>query len=170
MQHLRHFSNYRIRKVEASTGVITTVAGDGTQGYSHGWPKFQLAVPQGGPRGCGGEISFVAGSIQQFRSQRTLTPNHQPCAGALGAASYPAGDGGPASAASLNHRERALDGAGTHVLDQNNAVVRKVTASTGIITTVAVTPGLQRRRTATRAHRGRHRRISAPQPVYRRHV
>ena len=49
------------------------------------------------------------------------------------------GDGGPATAAALNTPSGiALDGAGNlYIADTNNSVIRKVTAVTGIITTVA---------------------------------
>jgi hypothetical protein len=69
-----------------------------------------------------------------------------PCKGAgiiwtvagTGAPDY-TGDGGPATDAALNVPTGiALDGAGNlYIADTNNSVIRKVTAATGIITTVA---------------------------------
>jgi large repetitive protein len=76
----------RIRKVDASTGIISTFAGNGNAAYG--------------------------------------------------------GDSGPASTATLNSPSGvAVDGAGNlYIADTGNNVVREVTASTGIITTVAGNP------------------------------
>ena len=81
--YIADWPNNVIRKITASTGVITTVAGNGTLGYS--------------------------------------------------------GDGGAATGAELNFPDGvAVDAAGNlYIADMNNNVIRKVTASTGIITTVA---------------------------------
>ena len=77
--------NQRIRKVTASTGIITTIAGTGSGGYS--------------------------------------------------------GDNGPASSATLNYPHGvSTDSSGNvYVADTYNQRVRKVTASTDIITTIAGT-------------------------------
>ena len=134
-------SNYRIRKVAASTGVITTVAGDGTQGDSGDGglaTNAQLGRPSGIAVDAAGNIYVADPYSNTVRKVTASTGIISLVAGGAGA-SYPAGDGGPASAASLNQPGGiALDGAGNlYILDQNNAVVRKVTASSGIITTVA---------------------------------
>ena len=78
-------SNHRVRKVTAATGVITTIAGTGTAGYT--------------------------------------------------------GDGTNATLAQLNYPSGvAVDGQGNvYIADQYNHRVRKVTASTGVITTIAGT-------------------------------
>ena len=72
-----------MRKVTASTGIITTVAGNGSSGYS--------------------------------------------------------GDNGPATSASFGNTEGlAVDANGNlYIADMANDVIRKMTASTGVITTVA---------------------------------
>jgi uncharacterized alkaline shock family protein YloU len=78
-------SNSRIRKVTVSTGIISTIAGTGTQSYS--------------------------------------------------------GDNGPATSATLNYPHGVvLDTAGNvYIADTYNFRIRKVTISTGIITTFAGT-------------------------------
>lgn len=79
-------ANHAVRKVSASTGIMTTLAGNGLIGYS--------------------------------------------------------GDGGPAVSAQLFYpRDVAVDGSGNiFIMDSGNCVVRKITESTGVISTVAGTP------------------------------
>jgi uncharacterized protein (TIGR03437 family) len=81
--YVADFLNNRIRKINLTTNVITTVAGIGTPGYS--------------------------------------------------------GDGGPATSAQLTlPTSMALDGAGNlYIADNGNSVVRRVSAATGVITTIA---------------------------------
>ncbi|MGZ4954252.1 MAG: NHL domain-containing protein, partial [Methylobacter sp.] len=81
--YIADHSNSRIRKVDASTGLISTVAGNGSAGFS--------------------------------------------------------GDGGAATAANLsNPFGVAVDGAGSvYIADTSNQRIRKVDASTGLISTVA---------------------------------
>ncbi len=81
--YIGDYLNNRVRKVTAATGVITTVAGTGAQGYG--------------------------------------------------------GDGGAATAAQLSHPHHVtVDQAGNlYIADTENNRIRKVTAATGIITTVA---------------------------------
>jgi large repetitive protein len=88
-------NNQRVRRIDAATGVITTVAGNG--------------IPSGNGDGYG-----------------TYT-----------------GDGGPASAAGLSLPYAvAFDGSGNMFIpDSANNCIRRVDASTGIITTVAGTGG-----------------------------
>jgi hypothetical protein len=79
-------ANNAIREISVSTGIMTTVAGDGVPGYF--------------------------------------------------------GDGGPAASARLFFpRDVAVDGSGNiFIMDTGNCVIRKITAATGIISTVAGTP------------------------------
>src|SRR6202011_2399609 len=81
--YITDYNGCRIRKVNAATGVITTVAGNGTVGYS--------------------------------------------------------GDGGPATNAEFQYPGGVgIDSAGNlYIADQRNNRIRKVSAATGIITTVA---------------------------------
>ena len=77
--------NHCVRRIDAATGVITTVAGAGREGYS--------------------------------------------------------GDGGPAAEATMNQPYSLdVDAAGNlYIVDRLNAVIRKVEAATGVITTIAGT-------------------------------
>lgn len=134
-------ANYRIRKVDASTHVITTVAGDGTEAYS---ADGGLAINASAGRPVGvavdgkGDVFFADAYSSKIREVAASSGILSTVAGG-GTAAYPAGDGGPAISASLDLPGGvAVDTAGNlYILDQNNAVVRKVTAATGIITTVA---------------------------------
>src|SRR5271157_2250007 len=132
--YIADFGNNRIRKV--SGGTITTVAGNGTQGFSgDGGPAtsaslfrpFGVAVDSAGNlyigdswndrirKVSGGTITTVAGN---------------------GTAGF-SGDGGPATSATLNWPAGvAVDPAGNlHIADSWNDRIRKV--SGGTITTVA---------------------------------
>lgn len=133
--------NYVIRKVEAATGVITTVAGDGTQGYSGDGglaTNAQLGRPLGIAVDGNGNFYIADAYSNTVRKVNASTGVISTVAGGV-QGTYPTGDGGAATDASLYLPEAvAVDSSGNlFILDQNNAVVRKVTAATGIITTVA---------------------------------
>jgi uncharacterized protein (TIGR03437 family) len=149
--------NGLIRKVAANTGVISTVAGNNTTNgplvTADGIPATQanfesasdanfipvtsIAVDSHGNLyvteearvrkvdGVTGIISTVAGNLT------TSVPGGFP----MGSG----GDGGPATSAKLNVPEGvAVDSEGNlFIADTYNYVVRKVTAATGIITTIA---------------------------------
>lgn len=137
--------NLRVREVNGSTGIITTIAGNGKNGvYSSGGPAtgaligtpYQLALDASGNLYIAevnviaklnlatGMISTVAGSSTQ------LTENLMDL-----------GDGGPATQAMFGSAGGvALDAAGNiFIADGGNNRVRKVAVSTGTITTVVGT-------------------------------
>jgi uncharacterized protein (TIGR03437 family) len=133
-------ANNRIRMVAAATGAITTVAGDGSPGYSgDGGPaaSAEINYPTAIAADGAGNIYLVDSGDHVIRKVVAATGTITTVAG-NGVAGY-AGDGGPATAASLNWPEGvALDGAGNlYIGDSGNARIRKVAAATGIITTVA---------------------------------
>jgi hypothetical protein len=136
----------RIRKVTASTGVITTVAGDGTQGFS-GDGGLAIYAQLDGPWGIAvdhaGDIYFSDQNNNRIRKVTAATGVISTIAG-TGTASY-TGDGGPATSADLDYPAGiAVDTSGNiYILDNFGNVVRKVTAATGIIDFYAgnVTPG-----------------------------
>jgi sugar lactone lactonase YvrE len=116
-------SNNRIRRVSPS-GTITTVAGSGVSGPSG------LAVDSGG--------NLYISDSNNNRIRKVSAAGVITTVAGKGAAGF-SGDGGPATAASLNWPQRlALDAAGNlYIADFNNYRVRKVDAGNGIITTVA---------------------------------
>jgi len=135
------FDNQRIRKVSAS-GIITTVAGNGTQGFSgDGGPATaaSLYYPSGVAVDASGNL-FIADSgnsrIRKVSASGIITTVAG--SGPSGFSSGFSGDGGPATSASLGEPYHvAVDSAGNlFIADTGNSRIRKVSAS-GIITTVA---------------------------------
>ena len=126
--------NQRIRKVDAA-GVISTVAGDGTQGFGgDGGPATaaQLDTPQGVAVDGAGNLYIADGGNNRIRKVDS--------AGAIStvAGGGPIGDGGAAVAAQLYYPNGvAPDGAGNlYIADSFNHRIRKVDAA-GVISTVA---------------------------------
>ena len=128
--------------VTTGTGAITTVAGNGIQGFAgDGGPATSAWVfdPIGVAADTSGNFyiaeagSFRVRKVNSARVISTLAGN-----GSLGFS----GDGGPATSAALNpprngYQGIAVDGAGNvYIADHNNNRVRKVD-SAGIISTVA---------------------------------
>jgi hypothetical protein len=133
-------SNARIREVIAATGIIQTVAGDGTAGYSGDGglaTQAELYYPYGVFVDGSGNI-FIADTVnQRVREVIAATGIIQTVAGD-GTAGY-SGDGIPATQAELFYPEGVfVDGSGNiFIADTDNARVREVIATTGIIQTVA---------------------------------
>lgn len=135
--------NNAIRRVDADTGVITTVAGTGAYGYSgNGGPATQAALRSPVSVAIDGDdnVYFSEFNNHVVRKVDASTGVIGVVAGS-GVSGF-AGDGGPATAAELASPEGiALDGAGNlHIADYDNSVIRRVDASSGVITTVAGTP------------------------------
>ena len=137
----------RIREVNGTTGVITTVAGNGTGGSSgDGGPATaaQLAAPAGIALDKSGQHLFIADSTNNVVREVNLTTGLISTLAGNGTSGY-TGNGGPATAAELNKpRGVALDSMGNiYIADSANQVIREVSAATGVITTVAGngTPG-----------------------------
>ena len=129
--------NYRIRRVSPS-GIITTVAGNGTQGYSgDGGPATlaQLYEPAGIAVDTAGNLYIAdigASRVRKVSAAGLIT------AFAGNGTSGSAGDGGPALSAQLDYPYGlAFDGAG-NLFIACGATIRKVSTD-GIITTVAGT-------------------------------
>lgn len=132
--------NSVIRRVAASTGVIATVAGNGTAGFSGNGTRAihaELNDPEGVAVDASGNL-YIADT--QNNIVRLVTASNGIISAYAGNrfAGYK-GDGGPATSARLNLPEGvALDSAGDlYIADTFNSVIRLVNASTGIITTAA---------------------------------
>jgi sugar lactone lactonase YvrE len=132
--------NQRIRKITASTGVISTVAGDGQEGFSgDGGAATSAALyyPVGVAVDGSGNIYIADCDNERIRKVTASTGVITTVAG-TGTAGY-SGDGGAAISAKLDAPEGVtVDANGNiYIADEANQRIRKVTASTGIITTVA---------------------------------
>jgi uncharacterized protein (TIGR03437 family) len=131
--------NARIREVSAS-GIITTVAGNGCCGYSGDGQQATAAAltyPQGVAVDASGNL-YIADTgnnvIRKVSAGGIITT----IAGRFGQVGF-YGDGGPAVAALLYAPASvAVDASGNlFIADTVNNVIRKVTASSGNISTVA---------------------------------
>jgi sugar lactone lactonase YvrE len=131
-------SNNRIRKVTVD-GIITTVAGTGTRGFSgDGGPatSAQLSVPEGVAVDGAGNL-FIA-EFNNQRIRKVTAAGIITTVAGTGISGF-SGDGGPAtSARSSSANGVVVDGAGNLFIADGNNRIRKVTAA-GIITTVAGT-------------------------------
>ena len=130
----------RIRKIDLSSGIITTIAGNDTGSYTaNGVPATaaRLANASAMCRDAAGNL--YVGSVAGIRK---ITPSGQvyTVAGLVTTAGY-AGDGGPATDAKMMAPGGvAVDASGNiYIADRFNQRIRKVDASTGIITTIAGT-------------------------------
>ena len=119
-------NNQRIRMVNAS-GIITTIAGTGTAGFSGDGIATQMSLnnPQGLTTDAAGNL-YVADQNNQRVRKIDPTGIMTTIAGS-GTAGF-AGDGGPALKAELSGPiSVALDGSGNLLIsDSNNARIRKV--------------------------------------------
>ena len=136
--------NNVIRKVTKSTGVITTVVGTGIEGYSgDGGPatKATLNYPHGLAIGSTGNIYITDMYNHVIRMVTKTTGIISTVIGKAGSSTDPSGDGGPATKASLHGPTSiAFDAAGNiFIADLYACVIRKVTKTTGIISTVVGT-------------------------------
>jgi len=130
--------NYAIRKVTASTGIISTIAG--TPGQPTNWgdggaaTSASLSNPKGMALDGMGNLYVADGNVVRRISASTgiidiVAGNRK--------ITIDSGDGGLATNAGLTATNSlAFDAAGNLYIGDNGSV-RKVTASTGIITTVA---------------------------------
>src|SRR5439155_1177468 len=138
--YIADYFNNRIRKVDAASGIITTVAGNGSFGFAGDGgaaTSASLSGPAGVAVDAGGNLYIAAYSNHRIRKVDAATGIITTMAG-NGNPTF-AGDGGAATSASLNFPASvALDASGNlYIADPNNNRIRKVAAATGIITTVA---------------------------------
>jgi NHL repeat len=131
--------NARVRRISAATGVITTVAGNGSNsdnGKSGPAVTVGIGVLSGIAVDVAGNV-YVSNGADRVHKISVSTGIITTVAGAGG--SYYSGDHGPAALAQLDQPSGlAVDVAGNlYIADRGDHRIRKVTASTGIITTIA---------------------------------
>ncbi|MCW3121236.1 MAG: Leucinerich repeat protein-like protein [Flavipsychrobacter sp.] len=140
-------NNNRVRKIDKLTGIITTIAGSGADGAGMGSfsgdggmaTDATLKVPIGLYIDKYQNIYIADNDNNRIRKVDHLSGKIATVAG-NGSHSY-AGDNGQATDASLAHPGQAVvdDDGNIYIADYDNNVIRKVTTSTGIITTIAGT-------------------------------
>ncbi len=140
----------RIRKVTATTGLISTVAGNGTQcsdptatcGDGGAATSANLNYPNATAVDAAGNLYIADRKDHRIRKVSassgyisTIAGNGTVCSSSTAAC----GDGGAATSANLNTPiDVAVDGAGNiYIADMNDSRIRMVSASTGNISTVA---------------------------------
>lgn len=132
--------NYRVRKIAIATGLITTVAGNGTQSFS-GDGGLATAASIDSPTGLAidsaGDLSIADTHNHRIRRIAAATGIITTIAG-TGAEAF-TGDNADAKAASLAlPHGLSIDAAGNlYIADTENDRIRRVDAVTGAITTVA---------------------------------
>ena len=132
-------NNNVIRRVDAKTKDIITYAGTGATGSTgDGSPASQATFefPEAVGTDTNGNLFIVDSGNNKIRRVDVGTQIITTVVG-TGVFNY-TGDGGPAAAATMQAPGGVIvDSAGNlYIADSGNAVIRKVTASTGIITTI----------------------------------
>jgi sugar lactone lactonase YvrE len=151
--YIADFGNWRVRRVDAATRIITTHAGTGSYtGFSgDGIPATSASIGLWGIAvGPSGDV-FIADSRSaslsvppftfyppSFRVRKVDATTHLISTIAGNGLGGYSGDGGPATSAGMNPRRIALDSFGNLFIgDPGAARIRRVDAATGVITTVA---------------------------------
>lgn len=138
--YIADVADNRVRRVDAKTGVITTVAGTGRREFSgDGGPAHEASIE--GARG----VAFAAdGTLYICEREGSRIRRVDPRTGIIatiagdGQRGY-AGDGGPAAAATFNAPKWIHVGADghVHVVDTENHCVRRIDRDSGRVETVA---------------------------------
>lgn len=132
--------NNAIRELNVSTGIISTVAGTGAEGYTGDGglaTKAELNYPNGVTLDSTGDLFIADSENFVLREVSAATADISTIAG-NGFFSY-SGDGGPAALAQLDEPlGMALDSYGNvYIADSDNDVIREINVTTGNISTVA---------------------------------
>ena len=140
--YMAELATHRVHKVDASTGLIMTVAGTGTAGFSGDegpGTAAQLSSPFELAFDGNGDLLIADRGNHRIRKLDTDTGTITTFAG-TGSAGF-SGDGGPATAAQLSapYGVFAASSGDVYIADSANHRIRRVDAKTGVIDTVAGT-------------------------------
>jgi sugar lactone lactonase YvrE len=130
---------HRVVKIAAGSGAVTTIAGTGVAYYNGEGPatSAQLNTPSGVAVDTAGNLYIADQANHRIRKVSAATGLISTIAGTGGGGF--GGDGGPATSAQMySPVHLTIDKAGNlYIADTLNHRIRKVSAATGIITTVA---------------------------------
>lgn len=138
--YITEVRNHRVRRLDLKTGDLTTVAGNGTKGYSgDGGPatKAQLNEPYEVRFDTAGNMFFV--EMMNHIIRKVDAKTHQiTTIGGTGEAGF-SGDGGSAAKATFRQPHSiAFDGrGGLLVADIGNHRVRRIDLNSGLVDTIA---------------------------------
>jgi trimeric autotransporter adhesin len=140
--YLADYSQNQVFKVNRSTGILTVVAGNGIPGYSgDGVPGGAAQAMVNGPTGVtvdNNDNVYIADKFNCVIRKVDTTDTITTVVGTQGSCQYD-GDGSPATSYSINQPQQlAVDSSGNvFIADFSNSRIRKLTVSTGAISTVA---------------------------------
>jgi DNA-binding beta-propeller fold protein YncE len=137
--YIADIGNHRIRRVNLTTGLLDTIAGNGSRSL----PKdgqVALAKPLAGPRALFLQEDVLWIALREGHSVWTLNLNSGKLTHIAGTGKKGfSGDGGPALEATFNGPKGIAVGptGNVFVVDTENQVIRKIDMKTKIISTVA---------------------------------
>lgn len=140
--YIADYSNQRIRKIEHGTGIISTIAGTGTGGYN-GDNILATSAEVNGPFGVAVDTTgnvYIADAFNNRIRKITYSTGMISTIAGTGVSGYN-GDGILATTAqvAIPFGVSVDDTNNVYISDLNNNRIRKITVSTGYITTIAGT-------------------------------
>ena len=135
--YVADFANHLIRQIVISTGVVTTIAGTGSNGSANGTgTSASFSQPQGIT--TDGINLFVGDTTNHLIRQIVISTGVvTTLAGTAG--SYGSANGTGTSASFYYPYGSTTDGTNLYVVDFENHLIRQIVISTGVVTTVAGT-------------------------------
>jgi serine/threonine-protein kinase len=135
--YIADYGNNRIRKIDASTGVITTIAGTGAEGYNGGGgPAAQAEINSPNDVAVTDDGTVYFANLGSDTVQKISPSGILATVAGTGQEGF-SGDGGPATSAKLANPQVDVARDGTlYIAEYFNHRVRKI-SSNGVITTIA---------------------------------